>query len=75
MLLVALSNRAMLHDMKCLLTGYSRHQFEGSEYPNSSESTEVHVHIFIIREECNEPVEAITSYHYHKLLLTLRANT
>lgn len=58
-----------------LLTGYSWHQFEGSEYPNGSESTEVHVHIFIIRELCNEPVEAITSYHYHKLLLILRTNT
>lgn len=52
-----------------LLTGNSWHQFEGSEYPNSSESTEIHVHILIIRELCNEPVEAITSYHYHKLLL------
>lgn len=52
-----------------LLTGYSWHQFEGSEYPNGSQSTEVHVHIITKRKLCNEPVEAITSYHYHKLLL------
>jgi len=52
-----------------LLTGYSWHQFEGSEYPNGSQSTEVHVHFITKRKLCNEPVEAITSYHYHKLLL------